>query len=193
MRHGFRLVELARRWPQSRCALANAGLQHGQRPALPPRIKPHRGQVSKDCSKSSNSEHWAVFHEYESRFHFANDPEHFTPKPGAFASQSQSFPGHANVLARKPAADDIDAAFPSLSIKGSHVVPYRESFEQSIALSGEQNSPWIFSKFNSADGAPSKEFSAQDASSRSCKKCQLIHGSSLKKTANTALKRDAPR
>ena len=29
---------------------------------MPCRIKPDFGQVSKDCSKSSNSEHWGIFH-----------------------------------------------------------------------------------------------------------------------------------
>ena len=34
-------------------------------------------------------------------------------------------------------------------------------------------------KLNSADGAPSKQLACQDAASPSCKKCQLIHATSL--------------
>jgi hypothetical protein len=45
----------------------------------PLRIKPQRGQVSKNSSKPPRSEHWGVFHEHESGSNFTNDPRHFSP------------------------------------------------------------------------------------------------------------------
>jgi hypothetical protein len=64
---------------------------------------------------------------------------------------------------------------PGLTVEGSHIVPDREGWKQSVALAGEQHAPGVGINFNSADGAPSKDGASQDASACSCKKCQLIH------------------
>jgi hypothetical protein len=65
---------------------------------------------------------------------------------------------------------------PWLAVESSHVVPDWKSVKTSVGLSSKQHSAGVGIKFNSADGAPSKQFPSQDASSCPCKKCQLIHG-----------------
>jgi hypothetical protein len=82
-------------------------------------------------------------------------------------------------LAWKSAANDIDVSAPRLAVEGLHIVPDWEPRQESVPLSGKQNSAAVGIKLNSADGAPSKEFASQDASSCSCKKCQLIHNLSF--------------
>jgi hypothetical protein len=88
----------------------------------------------------------------------------------------------AVIGAGESAANDIDASPPRLAVEGLHIVPDWESRQESVALSGEQDSAAVGIKLNSADGAPSKEFASQDASSCSCKKCQLIHAASFSET-----------
>jgi hypothetical protein len=47
----------------------------------PSRIKPQRGQVSENCSKSQSNESWGVFHEDVARSNLANDSSKLTPEP----------------------------------------------------------------------------------------------------------------
>jgi hypothetical protein len=140
----------------------------------PARIKPHLGQISKNSSKPASSEHWGVLHEHVARSHFANDAGHFAPESAAGPADAGPFAGGTDVLTGKPAGDDIDFSSPRLSVECSDIIPDWEPWQASVPLSGEQDSPGVLINLNSADGAPSKELAAQDASSCPCKKCQLI-------------------
>jgi hypothetical protein len=135
----------------------------------PSRIEPHLGQVSENSSEPPRSESWRVLHERERRSYFTNDPGHFQPQSASLSVKSVAGSGNGNVLAREPPADNLHPSAPRLTIEGSHVVPYREGWQQSVALSGKQHSSRVLSKFNSADGAPSKQVSSQDATSCPCK------------------------
>jgi hypothetical protein len=96
--------------------------------------------------------------------YLANDPGHFGPQSASFAVEAVTFPGNADVLAGESSGNDIDVSAPRLSVEGSHVVPHREWRQHPVSLPGKQHAPWIGSKLNSPDGAPSKDVSAQDAS-----------------------------
>jgi hypothetical protein len=71
----------------------------------------------------------------------------------------------ADVLAGESATDDIDVAAPRVSVEGLNIVPDWEGFKAPVALSGEEDASGVGINLNSADGAPSKELSTQDASS----------------------------
>jgi hypothetical protein len=143
----------------------------------PSRIEPHRGQVSEYTSKPARSEHWRVLHNDVSRSYFANDPGHLHPESTALTVDSCATACAGDVLAWESTSDDIDAASPRMAVEGPHVIPDREPLEHAISLACEQYPARVGSKLNSADGAPSKDAPAQDASACSCKKCQLTHAS----------------
>jgi hypothetical protein len=84
------------------------GANVGRRYAVPFRIKPERGQVSEYCFQPPIKQRSDVFHDDEARSKFANKTAVLGPKarfdaPNAFLGTSI-----ADVLAREPAADDID-------------------------------------------------------------------------------------
>jgi hypothetical protein len=55
-------------------------------------------------------------------------------------------------------------AAPRDAVKGSDIVPDWKRFKDSIPLSGEEDSPAKGINFNSASGAPSKQFPCHDSS-----------------------------
>src|SRR3990167_6605933 len=91
--------------------------------------EPHLGQISKNCSKSSNSEHWAVFHEDVTGSYFANNPRELLPQSATLSADSFSFTGCADVLARESSTHHINNAVPRRSVKSTYVIPYRERRE----------------------------------------------------------------
>jgi hypothetical protein len=96
--------------------------------------------------------------------YLANDPGHFGPQSASLPVKSIAFPGNADVLTGEPSADDIDVSAPWLAVEGSDVIPAWEGCEHSVPLPCKQYASRVGSKLNSADGAPSKQVSAQDAS-----------------------------
>lgn len=80
-----------------------------------------------------NSERWRVFQQHESRSHSANDVGHFPPEAGSSAGEdARAFAGSRNILARKPAADDVHAAGELLGWKRPHVIPDWSVVEQAV-------------------------------------------------------------
>jgi hypothetical protein len=158
---------------------AGVGSSHNS----PDRIIPQRGKVAEYSVKPPRSEHWAVLHEREPGLYLANDPGHLGPQSASLSVKSVTLSGNADVLAGEASGNDVNVSPPWLAIERSHIVPHGEGWQHSVPLPGKQDAPWVGSKFNSADGAPSKDVSAQDASSCSCEqgkfthwlKCQLIH------------------
>ncbi len=130
----------------------------------PPRIIPQRGQVSENASKPARSEHWGVLHEDEARSYFANDPRHLSPETGAGAVDAGALPCCADVLAREPARHHVNTASPRASVKGSHVIPDRERREAPVVLASHENACGVAVELDGADGAPSEQVTAEDAS-----------------------------
>jgi hypothetical protein len=147
---------------------------------IPARIKPERGQVTEDDSEAARSEHWGVLHEHVGGSNLANDASEVAPEPTALALDAGAAPGARDVLAREPAADDVDVSAPGRAGEGADVIPDGERVELSVSLTREQDAPAVGINLDSADGAPSKEEPSQDASACACKKCQLTHGTSLR-------------
>lgn len=68
--------------------------------AIPFRIEPALGQVSKNGSEPPPSEGGHVFHQDPSGLKLANEPPEFTPEARLRAREPRAFPGVAEVLAR---------------------------------------------------------------------------------------------
>jgi hypothetical protein len=134
----------------------------------PSRIKPQRGQVSKNSSKSPRSEHWAVFHEDVARSYLANDPGHVAPHAAAFAVNACTSPCGADVLAGKAASHDVNNACPRSSVKGLHVIPNRERREGSIVLSCNKHGLGVGLPLNGADASVAQQLAGKDASTSAC-------------------------
>jgi hypothetical protein len=154
------------------------GANGGSSQHSPLSIKPQRGQVSKDCSKSSNSEHWAVFHKDPFGSSLANDPRHFSPHPRAFAVESCAFSCCRYVLARKPARNHVNKSAPRLSVKGANVIPNWERRESAFVLSGGEYASGKWVPFNGTNGSPPEQLAAEYSSTSAREKSQLIHFSS---------------
>lgn len=132
---------------------------------VPSRIKPERGQVAENVSHAPNKERCDVLHVHESGSNLANDSGHVSPQSAALSGKPELVAAVADVGAWEAAADNIDLAAPGLAVEGSHVIPHGEARQVSVALPGQQHAARVGSIFNSADGAPSKELSSQDATS----------------------------
>ena len=143
----------------------------------PLRIEPQRGQVSENSSEPSSSEHWGVLHEHETGSYLANDPSKLGPESAFLAVDAGAFSSRADVLARETARHDINSAFPLSSVKGSHVIPDRERFETPVVLAGHEYVSAVGVELDGADGSPSEQLSAKDASTSAREKCQLTHAS----------------
>jgi hypothetical protein len=103
------------KYPDSFPLVGRSGVASSKHTPL--RIIPHRGQVSKDDSKSANSEHWRVFHEDVTGLNFANHSCHFSPQSAFFSADSGPFSGAGNVLTRESTRDDFDKSSPRLSVE----------------------------------------------------------------------------
>jgi hypothetical protein len=60
-------------------------------------------------------------------------------------------------LAGESTADEIDLSAPFVPVEGPHVVPYRESREDSIGLTLKQHAPRTGLDFNGANGSVSEQ------------------------------------
>jgi hypothetical protein len=140
----------------------------------PSRIVPHRGQVAENSSETPGSEHWAVFHEDVSRSYLANDARHLSPESGAGAVESGPVASGADVLAGKASRNDINTAAPWSSVKGLHVIPDGKRRQASVVLSRHKNACGVGIALDGADGSPSEQVPAEDASTSAREKSQLI-------------------
>jgi hypothetical protein len=86
-----------------------------------------------------------------------------------------SFSGCTDVLTGKAARNDVNTASPLVSVKGLNVIPDRERRQASVVLAGNQDARGVGIPFHSAHGSPSKQVSAEYASTSACEKSQLIH------------------
>jgi hypothetical protein len=135
----------------------------------PARIIPQVGKITEDHGKTSGNKQRAVFHKHETRSNLTNNSCHVRPQTGLRSGDSSSLSGCADVLAGESAADDIDCAPPSMSVKCPHVIPDWEAAKTSVSLASKQDSARIGINLDSADGAPSKQSPSQDAASCPCK------------------------
>jgi len=140
----------------------------------PFRIVPHRGQVAEYGSKPPPSKRWGVLHEHVAGSYCANDPSHFRPKPGSFASDSCALAGDADVLAGKAARYHVNTASPRPSVKGANVIPNRERREKAVILSGGKYAGAVGVDFDGADGSPPEQDASEYASTSACEKSQLM-------------------
>jgi hypothetical protein len=141
----------------------------------PAAVIPERGQVTEDNSESPSKESWAVFHEHVSGSNFANDARHVGPHPGSFSGDPGALAGNADVLARKAARHHVNTAAPRSSVKGANVIPNREGRENAFILSLGKYARGVGLPLDGADGSPSKQVAAENASTSAREKSQLIH------------------
>jgi hypothetical protein len=171
--------------PSSGPAVRRSGMMSAQH--SPSRIVPQLVKVGENSAKPKSNQACGVFHESVSRSNLANNSPHLAPQSALIAIQSDALAVDGGTVgdlrAGKSPADDIDPLPPRFAVERGDVVPDRKSRQQSIPLSGKQHSAAVGIKLDSADGAPSKKCASQDASSCSCKKCQLIHNLSFMLTS----------
>jgi hypothetical protein len=55
---------------------------------------------------------------------------------------------------------------PRPSVEGSHVVPYRESWQDAVALSGDKHASAVGINFDSADGDVTEDEVGEDSATR---------------------------
>ena len=141
----------------------------------PFRIKPQRGQVSKNSSESPRSECWAVFHEDEAGLYFANDPCHFSPHAAALAVDACAFSCGADVLARKSATNDVNNSSPWFPVKSLHVIPNRERRETSVVLSCHKHGLGVGLPLDGAHCSVSDQLAGENSATNATEKMKLIH------------------
>jgi hypothetical protein len=97
------------------------GTNVGSRYAMPFCIIPDRGQVSENSAHPPNKQRCHVLQHHDSGPELLNHANGFKEQPGSFAVKSCPESGVGNILARKPAADNVDGlqvvfpAFPNVS------------------------------------------------------------------------------
>jgi hypothetical protein len=84
------------------------GADGGSRNAVPLRVIPARGQVGEHSTESPRKERWNVLHEDVPGSKLANDSSELGPKTRALAVEACAESGEREVLARKPATDEVD-------------------------------------------------------------------------------------
>jgi hypothetical protein len=72
-------------------------------------------------------------------------------------------------LARESTADDINSSAPRLPVKGLHIVPDWESWQDSVSLSGKQYPPIVVVDFDGTNRSPFQQMASEDTSSSPCK------------------------
>lgn len=91
---------------------------------VPDRIKPERGQVSENGSHPETKQAWNVFHDDEAGSNLANKAPILTPQTRSRTFEANSLSSEGDILAREPAADDIDGnsvSGKSVSCEGSDI------------------------------------------------------------------------
>jgi len=131
----------------------------------PLRIEPEAGKSLEDGDKSASTKVRGIFDEDVRRLNFLDDPLELEPEPASVARQPCACASAGDVLAWESPADDINAPTPRVAVKRSHVIPDRESRQESITLSSKEDASAVGINLNSADGAPTQEEPSQDASS----------------------------
>lgn len=129
----------------------------------PAAVIPERGQITQDSLESANKERWAVFHERVAGSNLANDPRHVRPEAAARAADPRALAGDADVLAREAASDHVNSAAPWPSVKGAHVIPYRERREKAVILACDENARGVGVKLDGAHGVPAEQLAAEYA------------------------------
>ena len=122
-----------------------------------------------------------VFDDDKRRPYLANDSCSREPQSRLLPFESFAIAGATDILTRESGCDDIDVATPGLPIECENVVPYREAWEDPVALSSEEDGPAKGIKLNSCDGAPAQKGPAQDAPTDACEEGELTHGESSRK------------
>jgi len=147
------------------------GIKVGRSIHSPRRIKPQRGQVSKDSSKSANNKVWRIFHEHETGSSFANHSHHLSPESAARPFDSFDFAGRGcrDVLAREATADDVCFASPRVAIEGLHIVPDWEARQDSVPLPLQEHGAAVWIEFDGADRTMAEYDSTEDSSPDSSK------------------------
>jgi len=104
---------------------------------VPCTIVPEGGKVANDDVKPPVADLGRVLDEDEGRPNLFDDAGHVMPQAGTFTVESEAFATASEVRhvgAGESSTDDIDAASPRFAVEGPHVVPYRESGEDSVSL-----------------------------------------------------------
>jgi hypothetical protein len=118
---------------------------------------PHADKFLDDDGQPLGTKLRTVFREHKRRPYFFNNSEHFKNKTRTCSGDSSTLTGRADVLAGESPADNIDVPPPGVPVEGPDVIPDREFWQTSVALSVEKSASAVGINLNSTDGAPSKQ------------------------------------
>jgi hypothetical protein len=157
--------------PESVALVGGANVGSSQH--SPAAVIPERGQITEHSSKSPSKEGWAVLHVDVSRSNLANDPRHVSPHAAAGTVNAGSLACDADVLARKAARYDVNTACPLSAVKGSHVIPDRKRFQDSVVLSRHKYACCVGVVLDGTHGSPAEQESAKYSAACSCEQGKL--------------------
>jgi hypothetical protein len=142
----------------------------------PSAVIPQIGKVFDDSDKSASSYLRDVFRKNKARLHLANNSRHVSPQARALTFNSTMFAvdvvvtsGRACVLAGEPTAHNVNESAPGLTVEGTHVVPDRELWQDSVSLSLQQDFSAVRFNLDSTDAGMSEKDAAEDTAPCSCK------------------------
>jgi hypothetical protein len=95
------------------------------------------------------------------------------PESGARSVDAGAFAGFADVLARKPARNDVNTASPRPSVKSLYIIPDRKRVERPVVLPSHEHAGGVGVALDSAHAAPSKQLAAKDAAARAGEQGEL--------------------
>tara|TARA_R110000824_G_scaffold42788_2_gene125540 strand:+ start:2622 stop:2978 length:357 start_codon:yes stop_codon:yes gene_type:complete len=110
-----------------------------------------------------SKEAWDVLQQYPSGSNFANDPNRLGPHVSLIVC-GLLLTGNGEGLTWEARRDDIHASTPGSPVEGLHIVPDWEVLKESISLSLLEGFDAVGLALNGADGSPSKESGAKEAS-----------------------------
>lgn len=144
------------------------GADGGSWNTVPDRIIPERGKVSENGSHPETEQTCDVFHNDELWSYFANDPAILFPKTRSRTFDARSLSSSGNVLAREPAADDIDGN--SVSSKSVGCEVSNVMVDRNIGPVFRQHAAGVVLDFAEGDSLKAARALQAKAESRRCPK-----------------------
>jgi hypothetical protein len=100
---------------------------------------------------------------------FANDAGELGPQSRPTPFDSSAFAGGRYVLTGKSSRYHVNESIPRVPVERLNVIPHGETVQVPFRLSLKKAGHTEGIMLNSADGAPTKQLSSQDAASCPCK------------------------
>lgn len=122
-----------------------------------------------------SKESWDVFQEDVARSYFANHPKGIRPEV-TFVGVAQSLSCDTPGLTRESCGDEINVSTPALPVKGPHIVPDGEGWEEAVPLPLDEDPLAVGVDLDGTHGAVAEDESRKEASAAAGKEVQFTQG-----------------